>query len=197
MKKLFSLLIPFLFLISCSSLSNSYEKDVMLKKHLLKWEDFRLNGIIELNYKQFAFRKNIFIRKEMQKVNLKIFDGGIFGMNAKPFLSAQMDSMLWVTNSTGDKTAYDISNLDGLKFLQNPQLIHSYKNDIIYEQLAIIENNIFIHFSDKMEITKIEQQDSNYEIEFVYNPELSQIIVTESKKVLLKIDVDKISYERK
>jgi len=197
MKKLFSLLVFIFLLFSCATIPDSYEKDLKLKTNLAKWQDFKLNGIVELNYKHYAFRKNIYINKEQEKMDLKVFDGGIFGMAPKPFITARIDSILWVSEQGGELKPFQIPNFSGLQFLQNPQLLYSYKDEIIQKQAVTIDEKTSINFSQNMEITNIEMTDSNYKIAFDYNPQLSQIIVTEKKKVLLKIDVDKISYERK
>lgn len=197
MKKLFSLFIPFLLLVSCATIPNFYEQELMLQNNLTKWEEFKLNGIVELNYKQFAFRKNIYINKKQQNIDLKVFDGGIFGMAPKPFLTAKMDSILWVSQQGGELKPFQIPIFPGIEFLQNPNLLLSYKDDIIKNGEILIDNKTFIQFSKNMVITNIENIDYSYKLSLKYNPELSQIIITENKKVLLKIDVDKISYKRK
>ncbi|NQT64915.1 MAG: hypothetical protein HQ554_01920, partial [FCB group bacterium] len=98
LNKFFLLFILLLFIVSCAFLLKPAESDKenLLFAHLKFWENIRIDGIIEANYKSFVFRKNITIKKNNHAFRLDIYDSGIFGMQPTPFISAYYDSVLTI-----------------------------------------------------------------------------------------------------
>ena len=98
LNKFFLLFILLLFVTSCAFLLKPAEKDKekLLITHLKFWENIRIDGIIEANYKSFVFRKNITIKKNSSAFRIDIYDSGIFGMQPTPFISAYYDSVLTI-----------------------------------------------------------------------------------------------------
>ena len=90
------LFIIFIVLAGCATFqkANRQKKENLLLEHLQSWEAIRIDGIIEVNYKNFVFRKNITIRKNKDILEVDIYDAGIFGMHPTPFISAFFDSVL-------------------------------------------------------------------------------------------------------
>ena len=90
------LFVIILVLWSCATLTiDDYsKKEKLLLEHLESWKNFRIDGIIELNYKSFSFRKNISIRKNEQAFRLDIYDSGIMGMHPTPFVTVFMDTTI-------------------------------------------------------------------------------------------------------
>ena len=87
------LLLLIVFLAGCATLPKVDQQEKLLLEHLQSWETIRIDGIIEANYKSFAFRKNIAIRKNEGIIKLDIYDIGLFGIRPTPFISASFDSV--------------------------------------------------------------------------------------------------------
>ena len=171
----------------------------MLQNNLKKWENFRLDGIVELIYKQFSFRKNIVVRKNSAAFRFDIFDAGIMGLHPTPFISAYIDSFV-VLRLPNQKTPLKMEFSDQnkevafLNFLKSYETIFACRKEILQNGKAAFGNSVF-YFSPEMEIVKIVSAD--FTVNFVYDNSQNPLRITlfsENKKIA-EIQIDKISYK--
>ncbi len=195
MKKLIFFLTFISILTSCSIMSkpDSLQQEKLFFKHLKSWEEFRIEGIIEANYKSFAFRKNIIIRKNTEAFRIDIFDSGIMGLKPSPFISVYMDSVFvlrmpqeFVFIKTDDLMFENISIIFDL------EKIYAEKDQIVKNGSLVIEDSE-VFFSKKMEIRKIVFP--QMQIYFQYNDELEFIYIEHNNKEIANIQIDKITHE--
>ena len=193
----FSLLFIILLLTSCALLLKSAEidKEKLLYEHLQFWENIRIDGIIEANYKSFVFRKNITIKKNSSAFRIDIYDSGIFGMQPTPFISAYYDSVLTIRTpdqqisqlNQGNKEEFDLSILFKLSDM------FAMKDEIIKHQKLNYKDAIII-FSDDMKISEIRNNTNLTTISFNFLQDLDTITFHKEEKEIINIQIDKITH---
>ena len=197
LNKFFLLFILLLLNISCAFLQKPAEKDKekLLYTHLKFWENIRIDGIIEANYKSFVFRKNITIKKNSSAFRIDIYDSGIFGMQPSPFISAYYDSIL--TIRTPDQQINQF-NLEGkeefdLSILFKLSDLFAFKDEIIMHQKLKYKDAIIL-FSDDMNISEIGSNNSHTTISFSYLQDINSIAFQKEEKEIINIQIDKITH---
>jgi len=197
LNKFFLLLIILLFVSSCSFIPKpaEYNKEKLLYEHLKFWENIRIDGIIEANYKSFVFRKNITIKKNSSAFRIDIYDSGIFGMQPTPFISAYYDSVLTIRTpdqqisqlNQGNKEEFDLSILFKLSDM------FAMKDEIIKHQKLNYKDAIII-FSDDMKISEIRNNTNLTTISFNFLQDLDTITFHKEEKEIINIQIDKITH---
>ena len=197
LNKFFLLFILLLFITSCAFLLKPVEndKEKLLYAHLKFWENIRIDGIIEANYKSFVFRKNITIKKNSSAFRIDIYDSGIFGMQPTPFISAYYDSILTIRTpdqqinllNYGNKEEFDLSILFELADL------FTNKDEIFKHQKLNYKDAIII-FSDDMKISEIGSNTNSTKIIFNYLQDLDSITFHKKETEIINIQIDKITH---
>ena len=169
LNKFFLLFILLLFVTSCAFLLKPAEKDKekLLITHLKFWENIRIDGIIEANYKSFVFRKNITIKKNSSAFRIDIYDSGIFGMQPTPFISVYYDSVLTIRTpdqQLNQMIYEDNEEIDQILFHLSDLFV--LRDEIISNNSLLLSNVLFIKFSDKMQIQQIDHVRYPFYLEF-------------------------------
>ena len=201
-KKSFLLFSPlFLLLFGCATIQKIgfSQREKLLSAHLKEWENIQIDGIIELNYRGFSFRKNVVLKKMGDRGRIDIFDSGVFGLKPNPFISAYFDSTLFVRFPEQTKFV-EINNsslereLPNLSFIRIFDELVSNKKKILIEKEYRNKDFIFC-FSDEMKLKKIELTRENFYVLFDYLKELSKISIFKNSKEIANIQIDKITYK--
>ncbi len=205
MKKILQLiiinLVIILFLSGCASIAGRKSKEVLLFDHLESWEQFRLDGIIELNAAQLRLRKNINISKNEDALSLDIFDSGFFGLKPTPLVAARIDSTFTLEAADLLKTAVNtdklkIEDLSIAKINEGLFLLKQQTNTIIATKRANFEKSSFF-FNDLMQIEKIELYGSDNTLVIVFsyhnNKNLNTIGFVIENKQIITITVDRMA----
>jgi len=189
-----------IFTSSCSLIPrySQQEKEALLISNLHKFDTFRITGIVEVNYKIFSFRKNIILKKNQDQLRADIVDSGIFGLSPTPFISAYYDSLLMVRFSKQEDLL--IIPQDELaegfpyfNYLLDLGLLLDHKELIIKDHQLEMDGIIF-HFSENMELVKIERSDNSFLIQLNYNTSLEEILFFKNDKLIADIIIDKITF---
>ncbi len=189
----------FIILAGCATFPkvDKQEKEKLLLEHLQSWETIHIDGIIEANYKSFAFRKNIAIRKNKELLKTDIYDTGLFGMKPEPFLSVNIDSLIWIRfQAQTEPTTYKIEQFSEFELLLDPLKLIKYSSEIISNNQLLLSNVMYIEFSDKMQIIQIDHVVYPQSIKFEYQDELVEIIFYMEDKEIANIQIDKITYKK-
>ena len=197
LNKFFLLILILLFITSCAFLLKPAEtdKEKLLYKNLQFWENIRIDGIIEANYKSFVFRKNITIKKNRSAFRIDIYDSGIFGMQPTPFISAYYDSVLTIRTpdqqinqlNQENKEEFDLSILFELSDL------YTIKDEIIKHR-KLNYSNAIITFSEDMKISEIGSNTNSTTMSFNYLHDLDSITIQKEEKEIINIQIDKITH---
>lgn len=198
LNKFFLLIIISLLLTNCTFLLKSTieNKESLLFTHLKFWENICIDGIIEANYNNLSFRKDISIKKNKQAFRIDIFDAGVFGMHPTPFITAYYDSVLVIRTpdqKTEKLTQADSSGLD-LSILFQLSDLYSIKNEIIQHK-KLVHKDITIIFSDEMKIIKIYSNKSSASLLLNYSGDLNSISFQKEQKEIINIQIDKITHQ--
>ena len=195
--KFFLLFILLFYITSCAFLLKpaEYNKEKLLYTHLKFWENIRIDGILEANYKSFVFRKNVTIKKNNSTFRIDIYDSGIFGMQPTPFISAYYDSVLTIRTpdqlinqlNQRNKEEFDLSILFELSDLL------AMKNEIVKHQ-KLNYKDVIINFSDDMKIIEISSNKNSTIISFYYLQDLDSITFQKEEKEIINIQIDKITH---
>jgi hypothetical protein len=191
--------IIFIILAGCATFPkvDKQEKEKLLLEHLQSWETIRIDGIIEANYKSFAFRKNITIRKNEEILKIDIYDTGIFGIKPKPFLSVNIDSLIWIKSQAETEPRISkIEKFPEFELLLDPLKLVKYTDEIVSNNELLLSNVLYIKFSDKMQIIQIDRVVYPQSIKFEYQDELLEIIFYMEDKEIANIQIDKITYKK-
>jgi hypothetical protein len=197
LNKFFLLILLSLTLTNCAFLLKSAEnnKEKLLYTHLKFWENIRIDGIIEANYKSFVFRKNITIRKNNSAFRIDVYDSGIFGMQPTPFISAHYDSILTIRTPDQQINQLNHGNQEeiNLSILFTLSDLYAIKDEIIKRQKLNYRGAVVI-FSDDMRISEIRNNSNSTTIIFNYLHELDSITFTKKNIEIVKIQIDKITH---
>lgn len=195
----FSLLFFLLLLCACLQLGkrSPAEKEDLLKTELWKWHTFRATGIIEVNYRQYSFRKDFLLLKENDRIRFDIMDGGIFGLQPSPFLSVYLDSCLIVKTSGQSAQIMDIKQLETefpyLDYLRSLSILWDKREELIRNQ-QVIMNDLTFTCNTEMQIINISSL-RGFQILFSYRQEINEIILMENKATLATLKFDQIGYQ--
>ena len=193
-----------LVLWSCATLTiDDYsKKEKLLLDHLETWKNFRIDGIIELNYKSFSFRKNISLRKNEHAFRMDIYDSGILGMHPTPFITVYMDTTIvlrlpFQTEESKLDSIFKKEKLPDFSKTFDLQKLINNKEKIVKSQ-NYQTNNYSLIFSKKMLIEKIVFNNPDFYINLEYsrNNELSDISFFYDEKNISNIQIDKISHRK-
>jgi hypothetical protein len=174
------------------------QKEKMLRKTLEQWEHFRLDGIIEMNYQSFSFRKNITVRKNSERLRLDIYDAGVLGLHPTPFISVSVDSVIIVKMPGTD----ELTELTFPEFWEN-EIIANYLNfDSIFSRKAEIfkekktkVGKLTYFFSERMVIERIASQTFSFTFSYDNSQNPTTIYFYTKGKEIAEIKIDEISYE--
>ncbi len=194
--KIVILLILISLVSSCAIFTklDKVQKEKLLLEHLNSWKSFRIEGIIEVNYKSFAFRKNIILQKNNNIIRIDIFSSGITGLKPTPFFSAYFDSVLVLRlpDQSESTKIKDIELKNISIFFNELQGFYSQKDKIIENQ-SLISRDYEVYFSYEMEIEKISLQKEKIKINLEYDNDFSLISIEQDKKEVVNIQIDKIT----
>ncbi len=199
MSKINKLFFSFVFILifSCSLNNRIQNKENLLRKEIQRWQNFQIDGIAEINYKAYRFRKDIRILKSEKSVRIVLFNTGIFGLSPSPFLNFYADSERVELKFMGKKTDY--TRLSKQKeFLPFLKMKLSKKNirEIVDSGKLQIENST-IFFSREMRINRIKLDAYKVEVYFDYSSgKLISIRLTKDNKNIGNIRIDRISVKK-
>lgn len=183
----FILLIFIFFIASCAIF---LPREVAWEQEILKWQNFKLEGLMEVNYKSFSFRKNIVVEKHNQTGSFTIFETGLFGLAPQPLISASYQNKKLTVDNLPPELASHIPIKEIDMIFNLDQLVHkaNYKNNKAFW-------NEYIIFFERGKLSSLRKKDKK--IEFKYQGKQPiEIIFTDKNKEIGKIIIDKINFRR-
>ncbi len=189
-----------LILSSCAMTQKPIEAEKALVQHAKMWEQFRIDGIIEMNYEQLTFRKNIVIRKSAERFRIDIYDTGLFGARPTPFITVYREDEILIRDSYGTRIADPASDslyidwVGQLSSLSN--VIQSNYHEIL-QKWELEKYGLKYEFAWNYLLESITSLDGRHQLRFEYNKNdrLSSIRYLENGAVVIDIIIDKISLE--
>lgn len=187
------LLIFLINLISCSYLIKTKKnREALLSQYLNKMQAFRIDGVIEINYNQLAFRKNVTIIKQTNNAKIIIYEAGLFGLKPEPFISLTIRNDEIINFESELLLNNEMQYTEMFNFINMFNSMKTQKDEIINNQQTNFRNYEFI-FTDDMKLDKIHNYQENFKVEFSYNGSLNELIFHKDNINIGKITVDKFS----
>jgi hypothetical protein len=180
-----------------------HNRELLLARHLYKWQRFELKGIAEISLNSVRLRKNISIIKKDDSLSLSIFDSGVFGLKASPLLVVVIDTKTSIELIEPFKSLLKEKDLvieqytiDDVNSLFN--YLELNKETIISDK-QLVKGQSQILFDNRMQIIALKQDGQLGEIiiSLSYNDKetLDSITVSLKNETLLSIKVDSITYK--
>lgn len=172
MRKLLFLII--IMLLSMNSLLLAKKNPAkLLQQNIQSWEQFRWQGIIQVQSSAFAIRKYFVLARNQEAARLDILDSGIMGLAAKPLVSVYVKDKIVLS-------APSIKQLEGIDpnwFIpQNSidQFVH-FSDSLLARQSEIITNRKIksgesvYYYDKKYRLSQIQSPKLGIEANVTYN----------------------------
>ncbi|HPK41078.1 MAG TPA: hypothetical protein PKZ69_05595 [Candidatus Cloacimonadota bacterium] len=202
---LFLLLVLLVLLTSCVSkkaaVAIKYPKKVLLASdELQRWQSFKMEGIAEVQFKMFTFRKNFVLSKNKEALRFDLLDSGIFGF-ASSNISIYVDSDTQVYGYLGKKFI-EIDDLpeslrDVYTWFNNADIddFQPYYDDL-FENNSFDKDGTSFAFTNKMRLKEINNasNDLRVNIDYDYGDNISNLAIMLKNVKICDLKIDKISY---
>jgi hypothetical protein len=169
------LIIITLILLCCLNLTleAKQNKAKLLQSNLRQWEQFRWDGIIQVQSSLLSLRKNFVLVKDKDELRLDILDSGIMGLQAKPMVTAYLKDKIILEAPT----VKQLSNLDlnwfipagavgSLLHFTDSLLVKS--REIVADRKAETTGTLFT-FDKKYRLSGISNPDLVLQASIIYN----------------------------
>jgi len=184
------LLIPLMLILLLSACSvNKADRDALkLRTEMAKWNSFRLDGVVEVNFQGYSLRKFFVAQKNLDVIRLDVLDGGIAGMSAEPLLSFYKGDYLALRSPMMPQLEF--LNLDkyfpqdAFRTFSNLDSLAAEHQEEILSTHSLSLNSIRMDFTPGYSIKSITDLKSGAKADFIYTSR-GQI-----DKLELKVDED-------
>ena len=198
------LLVLLLMLTGCVTTKTSHllkhpKKMIQVNEEFKRWQNFQMEGIAQVEYKIFVFRKNFVIQKSKTALRLDLLDSGIFGLSGSN-ISVYVDSTLQIEGLWGNSTfGFEVPDAYKQVYLWgNNAKIDDFEPYMaeLFDKNEFTKDGIRFIFNNSMRIKAIEASDKQVRLEFTYdyNAVLSEISVFFANLKICNLKIDKISY---
>jgi len=169
------LLLPLLILLLSTNtfLFAGKNPATLLQMNTATWEQFRWQGIIQVQSSAFAIRKNFVLSKNKEAMRLDILDSGIMGLAAKPLASIYLKDKIVLDAPT-------IKQLEGIdpNWFISAKMVESIvhftdslqaaQQEIISSRKIKTGNTIFL-YDKKYRLSQIKSSEPGFEANVIYN----------------------------
>jgi len=193
--KSFACIFILVSLVSCSQLNisrKSNEKKLeLLRDKVTKWNQFRIDGVLEINIKQFQVRKTAIIRKNDEAIRMDLIDSGLLNIRPVPFLTVYYDSVLVVYSETIPllEDMIDEKELASFELFELISKILYHEDEIINKGYCEIDSVLFV-FDKDYNLNTINRKDVKVNINYDIgnNPQSIELFRRDEKVANIKID---------
>lgn len=144
-----------------------------LTEEINRWRNFRLDGIIKINYHNLSFIQNVTVIRDSSQFKLLVYKNGFFGASPKPLARIEYKDSLLVEIPYVPKRkinelekSFIVSRIFEGDYLFN-DLLSSLPQ--ISESHLYSDENIQLLFTDEMQISSILADDGRFELNISHN----------------------------
>ncbi len=185
---------------SCASFK-PVDRMALLRMELSRWQDFRADGVVNVNYMGLTMRKMFVLNKSPDAARLDILDGGAFGLNPSPLISIYLADYLAVDSPLVPQLqalaqAGLGSGGEYLSLLGDADaLVKKYGSQIL-ENNVLDMNGTNLLFSPAMKLLNIQNPDSGFSADFKYTSkgDPDKVVFNLGKSGSMELLVDSIKY---
>ncbi len=136
-----------------------------------------VEGTVDVNYQLFSFRKDFVAIVAQDSIEITLIEGGIFGLNAQPFLTFRSDSLTVIDS----------------QFSQIPLFFReSYTPGSLIKTIA--ENDVKFGRNGLPTEISLKQYDTILKLEYK-NRVIKSLEIFQKNKLIANIKIDKITQE--
>ncbi len=176
------------------------KKLLLAHDELSRWQSFKMEGLAEVQFKMFVFRKNFVVSKNKEAMRFDMLDSGVFGMGASN-ISVYMDSTMQIYGLWG-RNSLEIEAPDLLQSMyqwtNNLEIddLDPYLNDIL-EKNEFTKDGVRFVFNEQMRLKlfTIDELSIRVDLNYDFGANLSEINVYLSNLKICNLRIDKISYD--
>lgn len=200
-KIFFILIIGFIFS-SCAmqSMFSQPNKAKLLYQELKRWQEFQMEGIAELQYKEFSIRKSFVFSKNKEAMRFDVLDSGLFGLSGGTLsvYSDQSDTLRAIMMNQEINIEKPQSMNELFRFMNTFEL--SDADSLLKEVNArneFTKDKIRFVFNNQMRLTQISAEDLTLrvDISYTFSNEIDEISIYLSNLKICNLRIDKITYD--
>jgi hypothetical protein len=172
MRKL--LIITLIMLMSMSLSLYAKTKAVkQLEQNLQQWEQFRWQGILQVQSSAFSIRKNFVLSKNSEALRLDVLDSGVMGLQAKPLVTLYIkDSIQFEAPTIKELIGIDLNWFVPKSMVQTmlnfTDSLKTKEQEIISTKKVTTDKTVFT-FDKKLRLTTVANKASGFEAHIIYN----------------------------
>ncbi|NLN84589.1 MAG: hypothetical protein GX135_00610 [Candidatus Cloacimonetes bacterium] len=202
MKRLFlGLTLVLAILTSSCATIKPVDRMELLRMELSRWQDFRADGVVNVNYTGLTMRKMFVLNKTRDEARLDILDGGAFGISPSPLISIyladylavdsplvpQLQALAQIGFGSGGGYLSVLNDVD--------DLVEKY-GSLILEDNTLDLSGTSLLFSPAMKLLKIMNPDSGVSVDFNYTSkgDPDKVVLSLGKSGSMELLVDSIKY---
>lgn len=185
---------------SCASVQ-AVDKLALLRTELSRWQDFKADGVINVNYMGLALRKMFVLNKSQEAARLDIVDGGAFGISPSPLISIYLADYFAVDSPLVPQLqALAQAGIGGggefLSLLGDPDSLVKKYGSMIAEDNTLDLDGVILAFSPAMKLMNIQDEKSGASIDFDYTSkgDPDKVVIRIGKSGSMELLVDSIKY---
>ena len=144
-----------------------------LQNNLKTWQQFRWEGIIQVQMEPFSARKNFVFARNQQEMRLDVLDSGVMGLQAKPLATLYLkDKILLDAPSIQQLADIDLNwfiPTDAVRSLVHfADSLKAHSQEILANRKVAL-GPITYNFDKKHRLVKISSPDFGMKAEIIYN----------------------------
>lgn len=173
-------------------------KKTLLKAELSRWENFKAEGITQMNYLGLGLRKSFVLSKTADELRFDVVDGGIFG-SAGPLISLYFGDYFSVRSDFQPQLAIMAASMvdgkiDVAAFKDIHNLAELYMDEIIHTG-KVQKDGWEISFSPQMQLQSITNAKDQISTTFSYTKKGDpDIILMKMKSASIELLFDSVNY---
>jgi hypothetical protein len=161
-----------------------------MRNGLDMFQNFRLEGIVEIHYGNLSFRKDIAIEQGDGALDVSVVDSGILGLLPTPLFHLHADSLITIRSSLplGDNLSIN-GDWRNLPAKLRTTLLN--KADSIAVSHVCVIDRVTFRFTDDLRIANIEYADFGVIVDY-RSGEFHHFTVMKTHKPVASIQVDRV-----
>lgn len=144
-----------------------------LDANLEMWQQFKWQGILQVQVSEFSIRKNFVLAKTSEDMRLDVLDSGVMGLQAKPLVTVYLKDTVVIDAPT----VKELANINSLLYFYQDMVkglvlfadtLQAKRQDILSQRKVLTASTSF-KFDKKLRLSAISNSLSGLDIDIFYN----------------------------
>jgi len=190
-----------MLLVLSVSLTAKTSKAALLKNNLKQWEQFRWEGIIQVESSAFSMRKNFVMVKNKEEMRIDVLDSGVMGLQAKPLATIYVKDKIILEAPTIKQLAgvdpnWFVPKGAVANLINFTDSLLAKSEEIISKRKIEMASTSFV-FDKKMRLSALKNQDVGMEILVNYNRrnQPTKVIIRHHDTKMAELQINEQKYD--